>query len=167
VDLASVAFWALAALAIAGGVGLSLTRNVVHGAMFLLVSLVAIAGVFLLLFAEFLALVQVLIYGGAITILLLFALMLTNAPEQMHIRDNSQKPVAALAALAVFVLFAMTAYTTPWKTVEAAYSPTAFLDLGRAIFTDWVVPFELASAILLVALVGAVVIAWPKEGEGQ
>lgn len=157
------AFGALALLALGGGLGLSWTRNVVHGALFLLATLAAIAGIFLLLFAEFLALVQVLIYGGAITILLLFALMLTQAQEQAHVTDNPQRPWAALAAVAAFGVLAFAALATPWVQREGSLEQLSLLRLGEALFTDWVVPFELASAILLVALVGAVVIAWPRE----
>jgi NADH-quinone oxidoreductase subunit J len=136
---------------------------VVHGALFLLATLAAIAGIFLLLFAEFLALVQVLIYGGAITILLLFALMLTQAQEQAHVTDNPQRPWAALAAVAAFGVLAFAALATPWVQGVGSLEQLSLLRLGETLFTDWVVPFELASAILLVALVGAVVIAWPRE----
>ena len=93
-------FILLAVLTLGGGLGVVLTRNVVHAALALLLSLVAVAGVYLVLYAEFLALVQVLIYGGAIIIVLLFAIMLTRGSEYPRISDNRQWPLAALAALA-------------------------------------------------------------------
>ena len=98
--MAWAVFIVLAVLTIGGGVGVVVTRNVVHAALALLVSLIAVAGLYLVLFAEFLALVQVLIYGGAIIIVLLFAIMLTRNSEYPRITDNKQWPLAALAALA-------------------------------------------------------------------
>ena len=79
-------FIILSVLTLGGGLGVVLTRNVVHAALLLLVSLVAVAGLYLILLAEFLALVQVLIYGGAIIIVLLFAIMLTRSAEYPRIR---------------------------------------------------------------------------------
>ena len=98
--MAWLVFILLAVLTIGGALGVVLTRNVVHAALALLVSLVAVAGVYLVLFAEFLALVQVLIYGGAIIIVLLFAIMLTRGSEYPRISDNKQWPLAAIASLA-------------------------------------------------------------------
>ena len=96
-----VAFVFMAALVLGGGLGAVTSRNVAHAALFLLLSLAGVAGVFILLVAEFLALVQVLIYGGAVTIVLLFALMLTRQEEFARVRDNPQRPLAAIAALAL------------------------------------------------------------------
>ena len=96
-----VAFVFMAALVLGGGLGAVTSRNVAHAALFLLLSLGGVAGVFILLVAEFLALVQVLIYGGAVTIVLLFALMLTRQEEFARVRDNPQRPLAAIAALAL------------------------------------------------------------------
>lgn len=151
---------ALAGLTLAGGIGVVTTRNIVYAAVFLLLALVGVAGIFLVLLAEFLALVQFLIYGGAITIVLLFAIMLTRTPEQARIEDNPQKLLAALVALAAFGLFAVVAFFTPWRTEESGQEPMAgFEDLGRALFSDFGVAFEIASLVLLVALVGAVVLS--------
>ncbi len=97
-------FVVLAASTLLGGLGVVLTRNVVHAALFLLMSLVSVAGIYLILFTEFLALVQVLIYGGAIIIVLVFAIMLTRTSEYPHISDNRQWPLAAIAALALGVV---------------------------------------------------------------
>src|ERR687891_2685799 len=97
-------FILLSVLTLAGGLGVVVTRNVVHAALFLLLSLVAVAGVYIILFAEFLALVQVLIYGGAIIIVLLFAIMLTRTSEYPRITDNPQWPLAAVAAISLAVV---------------------------------------------------------------
>jgi NADH:ubiquinone oxidoreductase subunit 6 (subunit J) len=140
-----------------GALGVVATRNVVHAALFLLVSLMAVAGVYLILFAEFLALVQVLIYGGAIIIVLLFAIMLTRAAEYPHISDNRQWPLAIVAAAGVGVVLGA-AFWTRGTTVSTAHSP-AFSDLANSLFTRWAIPFEVASLVLLVALIGAIIIA--------
>ena len=97
-----VLFYLAAALVIGGGLGVVSTRNVVYAALFLLASLMGVAGVYLLVFAEFLALVQVLIYGGAIIIVLLFALMLTRFQEFRGAMENRQWPLGVVAAVAIF-----------------------------------------------------------------
>ncbi len=154
-------FGILAVFTLGGGLGVVVTRNVVHAALFLLVSLVAVAGVYLILFAEFLALVQVLIYGGAIIIVLLFAIMLTRTAEYPHISDNRQWPLAAVAAAAVGVVLGA-AFWVNGVTESAPNSP-AFSDLANSLFTRWAIPFEVASLVLLVALIGAIIIA--RTGE--
>ena len=154
----SEALFVLAAvLALGGGLGVVATRNVVHAALFLLLSLMAVAGIYLLLFAEFLALVQVLIYGGAIVIVLLFAIMLTRSREYPRISDNPQWPLAIVAALA---LFGVLAAALLWKELpETEAQGPGLARLGESLFTTWAVPFEVASLVLLVALVGAIIIA--------
>jgi len=155
-------FMVLAASTLLGGLGVVLTRNVVHAALFLLMSLVSVAGIYLILFTEFLALVQVLIYGGAIIIVLVFAIMLTRTSEYPHISDNRQWPLAAIAALALGAVLASAFWTSP-PTGTAAQSP-AFSELANSLFTRWAIPFEVASLVLLVALIGAIIIA--RTGNG-
>ena len=157
-------FILLAVMTLGGGLGVVLTRNVVHAALALLLSLVAVAGVYLVLYAEFLALVQVLIYGGAIIIVLLFAIMLTRGSEYPRISDNRQWPLAALAALGVLGVLMASFLIDPVENSEAQ-SP-AFTDLANSLFTRWAIPFELESLVLLVALVGAIIIARTETDEG-
>ena len=146
------------------GLGRGLDQKRVHAALALLLSLVAVAGVYLVLYAEFLALVQVLIYGGAIIIVLLFAIMLTRGSEYPRISDNRQWPLAALAALGVLGVLMASFLIDPVENSEAQ-SP-AFTDLANSLFTRWAIPFELASLVLLVALVGAIIIARTEADEG-
>ena len=167
--MTEVLFGLAAFLTLGGGLGMVATRNVVHAALFLLLSLIAVAGIYLLLFAEFLALVQVLIYGGAIIIVLLFAIMLTRSQEYPRISDNPQWPLAIIAGLAMFgVLAAAFLWKgTPDFVVRggepAIVEPEGpgLVKIGNALFTDWAVPFEVASLLLLVALIGAIIIASP------
>ena len=157
-------FILLTVFTLGGALGVVFTRNVVHAALFLLVSLVAVAGVYLILFAEFLALVQVLIYGGAIIIVLLFAIMLTRTGEYPRISDNRQWPLALVAAAGVGVVLGA-AFWSGGVTSSAPHSP-AFSDLANSLFTRWAIPFEVASLVLLVALIGAIIIA-RTGGEGR
>ena len=150
-------FVLLSVLTLGAALGVVLTRNVVHAALLLLVSLVAVAGLYLILFAEFLALVQVLIYGGAIIIVLLFAIMLTRTSEYPRISDNRQWPLAAVAALALLGVLAAAFLAAP-EEATAPQSP-ALAELGNSLFTTWAIPFEIASLVLLVALIGAIIIA--------
>ena len=100
---------------------------------------------------------QVLIYGGAIVIVLLFAIMLTRSQEYPRISDNPQWPLAIVAGLAVFGVLAASFL---WKTPPPSNAEGSTLSkLGESLFTSWAVPFEVASLVLLVALIGAIVIA--------
>ncbi|MBH42910.1 MAG: NADH:ubiquinone oxidoreductase subunit J [Chloroflexi bacterium] len=158
-----VVFLIISVVCVAGGLGVVFSRNVIHATFLLLVSLMGVAGIFLLLLAEFLALVQVLIYGGAITIVVLFVIMLTKSDEFESLVDNSQKPLAFLISIGLFVVMTVAAIAADnGNTVRASLK---FSDLGHSLFTDWAIPFEVASLVLLVALIGAIVIS--KQGEEE
>lgn len=151
-------FIIVAIFTIGGALGVVATRNVVHAALFLLLSLLGAAGAYLLLFAEFLALVQVLIYGGAITIVVLFAVMLTRSSEYPRITDNKQWPLALLTAAALSGVLGAAFLLTP-PEVDAEPQAPVFSELAASLFTKWALPFEIASLVLLVALIGAIIIA--------
>ena len=163
--MAWILFALFGGLTLIGGLGLVVTRNVVHAALFLLLSLSAVAGLYLVLLAEFLALVQVLIYGGAVIIDVLFAIMLTRNSEYPYISDNRQWPLAAITALALAVIFGV----AMWQSAPSATNSNgpAFADLGNSLFTRWAVPFEIASIVLLVALIGALIIARSDSSRGE
>ena len=151
-----VLFYIAGALTLGGALGVVVTKNIVYAAFALLVALMGVAGVFLLAFAEFLALVQVLIYGGAIVIVILFALMLTRIEDFAHLTDNRQWPLAALVAAGIFGLLLAAIVGTSVRTTEDRQG-VGFDTLGDTLFTQWAVPFEVASLVLLVALIGAIV----------
>jgi len=136
-------------------------RNVVHAALYLVATLLGAASMYVLLFAEFVAWVQVLVYVGAIVVLMLFGLMLTRADIGKANFDNDQRVLAAICSAALFGV-------TAWVLVDAfegeeislaRETGTTTEDIGQAIFSSYVLPFEVVSVLLLAALVGAVVIS--------
>ncbi|MGH2692710.1 MAG: NADH-quinone oxidoreductase subunit J family protein [Actinomycetota bacterium] len=138
-------------------------KNVVHAALFLVVSLAMVAGVYLLLAAEFVAWVQVLIYVGAIVVLLLFGLMLTRAPIGREALDNQQRGVSAVVALGVLAGLSVLVWDT-FRGAEidlTAVGRTA--GVGDSLFRSFVMPFEVVSFLLLAALIGAIVLARKEE----
>ena len=162
-SLSLIVFYLLGTICLGGAVGVVVARNVVHASLLLLLSLMGVAGLYLLLLAEFLALVQVLIYGGAITIVILFVIMLTRVQEFRAMTDNPQWPLALVAAMAVFGL--LSASMIEGAPSESTRGSVGFAELGDSLFTQWAVPFEVASLVLLVALIGAIVIAREREAE--
>ncbi len=158
-------FYAVAAVTVAGALGVVLARNVVHSALFLIMALIAVAGVFILLAAEFLAVVQVLIYGGAVTILILFAMMLTRVRDMPAAMDGPQKPFAALAAAAFMGVSILAIVSTDWPGQTDKINVVTLDQIGSTLFTTWAVPFEIASLVLTVALLGAIILARGEEGE--
>ena len=151
-----ILFYIAATLVILGGIGVVITKNIVYAAFSLLVSMIGIAGVFLLAFAEFLALVQILIYGGAVVIVILFALMLTRIEDFRDLSDSRNRPLALLVSLILFAVLVASLIQTPTSTGDRSH--VSMVELGESLFTDWAIPFEVASLVLLVALIGAIVI---------
>jgi NADH-quinone oxidoreductase subunit J len=158
-----VPFLVLAIAALGGAVMVVASRNVVHAAFWLLEVMMAVAGLFMLLSAGFLALVQIMVYAGAVSVLVLFTVMLTLRRREDAVRSLDLKWGAAGIAVAVLaVVVAAIASFTPSLPAAPAATPgvEAF---GVALFTSWALPFEIASVVLLVALVGAV--WWAGGGE--
>lgn len=158
-------FYLIAALAVAGGLGMVLMRSTVYAALFLILTLLAVAGVYILLASEFLALVQVLIYGGAVTVLLLFALMLTRTGDLPETMVGAQWPVGAFASLVLMGLLIAAVGTTNWPGDVGQTAVIPFTAVGDALFQQWAVPFEIASLVLLIALIGAIILAREEESE--
>lgn len=157
-----ILFYVAGALTLAGALVVVISRNIVYAAFGLLASMVGVAGLFLIAFAEFLALAQLLIYGGAVVIVILFALMLTRIEDFESLSDHPQRPIAALVAIAVFGVIAATIAATAAPATERA--GISFAALGISLFTDWAVAFEVASLVLLVALIGAIVMVRSAGG---
>jgi NADH-quinone oxidoreductase subunit J len=155
--------YAFAVLALVGTVSairLVTAKNVVHAALYLVVTLSVVGGVYLLLAAEFVGWVQILIYVGAIVILFLFGLMLTRAPIGREALDNQQRGIAFLIGLGVLAgLVFLIQGAFSWSEPRLRPSVGSTGELGQSLFRQWVLPFEAVSFLLLAALIGAVVLS--------
>lgn len=159
-----VFFYIYAMVALAGAIGLVTLKNLVHAAMCLFATLFAIAALFLLLGSEFLAAMQLFVYGGAITVLVLFVMMLTRAvPEEAGSQRKSVRWLSAAVCLAFFAVVAGTLGTTSWELAAEHAHDTA--SLAEILFSRYVLPFELAGLALTIALIGAVVLAREEPQE--
>ncbi len=160
--------YAFVVLAVVGGVSaisVVLARNVVHAALYLVVTLLSVGGVYLLLGAEFVAWVQILIYVGAIVILFLFGLMLTKAPIGRDMLDNQNRWIGGVVGFGVF-LGLVFLIQDAFKVQDSVANPTFHTttgSVGISMFRDYVLPFEAVSFLLLAALIGAVVLARKDE----
>lgn len=155
-----LAFYILAVLVIGSALMVVILRNIFYSALFLVLCLFSVAGIYVLLEAEFIAAVQVLIYVGAVTILILFAVMLTHQLAGRTIRQVNDQPVAALLiVLSLLVLTLLALSKTAWEVASSSGVSPSATDLGRALMTVYVLPFEVVSVVLLVALIGAIVIS--------
>lgn len=156
-------FYPMALVAIGGALGMILSRNPVHGAMFLVLSFFGIASVYVLLAAELIAALQIIVYAGAIMVLFVFVIMLLNLHE-----DELEKPRFSLgtllgggAALAFWMISFMVFSDLPEQGMPTDL-PEGFgqvAAVGRLIFGQFLLPFESTSVLLLVAMVGAIIVA--------
>jgi NADH-quinone oxidoreductase subunit J len=167
VTVAEVLFYLLAIVAIIASVGVVTVPNIVHAALFLILSLLGVAGFYILLSNEFLALVQILIYAGTVGVLLLFGLMLTRGREQNlpSVPVGAQWPAGLLASMVLLAVLLTAVLDVEWPRDAGEVTLIDINTLGGALFRDWLLPFELVSVVLTVALIGAVVIAHQEEGE--
>ncbi|WP_432980413.1 NADH-quinone oxidoreductase subunit J family protein [Dactylosporangium sp. CA-233914] len=162
--VADVLTLALGAVALGSGLLVVTTRHVVRAGLWLVVALGAVAGLYLVLTAELVAWVQVLVYVGAVVVLLLFAVMLTRAPiGASEDLDRTRWPGALVGAGAGAGLAALFISAFRWTRVPTPEPGTAER-IGAALFRTWVLPFELVSVLLLAALVGAIVVSRPDIG---
>jgi len=162
VTVQEVGFLIVAVLGSVAAVRMVTSNNVIHAALYLVVTLTSVGAAYLLLAAEFLAWVQILIYVGAIVVLLLFSLMLTKAPIGRDTLDNQQRGLAALVGAAVLggLLFLVT-NAFPHDRINPTHTTTA--QIGTSIFHSFVWPFEVVSILLLAALIGAIALARKEE----
>jgi len=155
----TLSFYALAAVTVVSALMVVSLRNIFHAGLFLVLAFVGVAGIYLTLNAAFLAAVQVLVYGGAIAVLMLFAIFLTrNAMTQGNLSGRFQAP-ALLATLLVGVLFSYVLLMANWGSGKGAAEYIAPEQVADALFKEFVFPFELASIMLLVAMIGAIMLA--------
>jgi NADH:ubiquinone oxidoreductase subunit 6 (subunit J) len=192
-----VVFWILSVMAVVGALGVVMVPDLFRAALLLIVVFIAVAGFFVLLSAEFLAVVQVLIYVGAIAILIIFAVMLTRDVQHGNLPNRMQLPAAVLAAL-LFAALVAVAVDTQWEFLPAEQQERVDLvqtsavttltgdvlteagitgpeeqsevqnaGLADLLISDYVLPFEAVSVLLLAALIGALVLVRPNPGTGK
>jgi NADH-quinone oxidoreductase subunit J len=157
-----VIFVILSAVALIGALGVVLSRNLFHAAIFLVLSFVGVAGFYVLLEAEFLAMIQILVYVGAIAILIIFAIMLSRRLMSPDYRaSNEQWLWALVAAVALFAILVIVLIQVDWPVAQAEVPSGTLVELGKALVDpgQYLLVFEVASVLLLVALVGAVIVA--------
>ncbi len=152
-----VAFWVLAATTIACALMVAAVRDLIHAVLFLALTFVGVAGIYIVLSADFVAVVQVLIYAGAVGVLMTFAIMLTPAADRKNSSTQFQAPAAVLSGLVLAVLV-FVAYDTEWAISDRGAFTTTAASLGEAFLKPYVVPFEVASVLLLTAMIGAIVL---------
>lgn len=160
-DFFTITFYAFAAIALASAAIVVFSKNIVHAAFALLFSFFAVAGLYVLLMADFLAITQLLIYVGGILVLLLFGVMLTNRVISVDIKTGTIQtmPAVFLSAALAGMLTGMF-WSTEWKVNSDFVPPDATAPkLGEMLLTSYVLPFEIASVVLLVALLGSAMIA--------
>ena len=192
-----VVFWILTVMAVGGALGVVLVPDLFRAALLLIVVFMAVAGFFVLLSAEFLAVVQVLIYVGAIAILIIFAVMLTRDVQRGNLPNRLQIPAAVFAALLLVALVtvavdtkwdflppeqqervdlvqtsAVTTLTSDVLTESGVTSPEEQAQIRKSgladlLIGDFVLPFEVVSVLLLAALIGALVLVRPNPGTGR
>ncbi len=178
-DLIAIYFYIFAFLAVAGAIGVVALRNILHSALSMVVCLFAIAGFFVLLNAEFLAAVQVIIYVGAIMVLLIFAILLSTQIMRRHIVQTNAYTVPGIIFSALFF------FVTAWVIISTAFVeqdqipwyPVWLQDLPRvldnvtimgwSLMATYTLPFEIASILLLMALISGVILAHRKEDDDQ
>ncbi len=156
----AIAFYVTAITMVVGGVGMVLNRDMIRSAMLLVLVLSGVAAMYVLLSADFLAIAQLLVYVGAIMILMLFAIMLT--PNQLDLPGGSpqaQRVSAAITAFAVGALAVGVVVTHPWSLRATPLNMETAAAIGNLLLTTYVLPFWIASVLLTVGLVGAIVIA--------
>jgi NADH-quinone oxidoreductase subunit J len=155
-----IAFMGLALVAIIGGVLLLNLNKVIHMVVALIFTFVAIAGIYVLLSAEFIAAVQILIYSGAITIIMLFGIMLTRHNDDSEPKTGRlRKFLLFLGVLGFAFAVYIGIYNFNIEQVPTKLHENNTLQIGQALYSKYIIPFELTSVLLLVALVGSIVLA--------
>ncbi len=169
--LAYAAFALYVLLILGGGLAAVAARNLVRALIGLVVTFLGVAGMYLLMASPFLAFMQLLIYVGAICVLIFFAIMLvrnTATGEEMHMPGLGQAAFGGLAALAALALFAPVVILNAGRLSQAGKAvETPLADLGEGLLSYYVVPFELISIVLLVAMAGGVLLAWDRRFRGK
>lgn len=163
--LADFIFYSFALIVILSACVVVFSKNILYSAFALLFTFFGVAGLYVLLSADFLAITQLLIYVGGILVLILFGVMLTNNVISVDIKSDAIQtlPASIIVAILAGTLCGLM-YSTDWlpAKVNISNNISTVSEIGKAFITTWLLPFEIASVVLLVALIGAVMIARKK-----
>lgn len=170
--LSSLVFYLIAGITVVSALGVAFSRNIVYSAFALMGTFMGAAGLFVLLAADFLAVIQVLVYVGGILVLMLFAVMLTHRISDVRVSNRSVGTLPALVLVALIAaVMGKAVLGASWHAVSAAAVQPTTYGIGNTFLTGYLLPFEVASLVLLAALVGAVVLSRkelkPEEGEAE
>ncbi len=157
-----IAFWLLAVLTVGSAVGTAAVRDLIRAVVLLITSFLGVAGLYITLSADFVAVAQVLIYAGAISVLILFAIMLTPQAGRDNAETYFQIPGLLLAGVVTFTI-GIVSLETDWTVVERGGFEETASEIGEALLSKYVLPFEMASVLLLVAMVGSILLVRPEE----
>jgi len=158
--LYDIIFYVFAVLTIVSAGLVVFSKNIVYSAFSLLVTFFSVAGIYVLLNADFIAITQLLIYVGGILVLLLFGVMLTTNVTNVELNSQTLKAIpATIIAAIVAALLVSTVISTKWKVNEAPPLNDTVKGLGELLLTKYLLPFEIASIVLLVAIIGAAFLA--------
>lgn len=158
--LYDIIFYLFATITIVSGIIVVNSKNIVHSAFSLLLTFFGVSGIYVLLGADFLAIVQIMVYVGGILILLLFGVMLTNKITNVEIRSGSIQVIPAVIGLAIFAAILFWIMTsTSWYSVSFEIPWTTSYEIGEVLLSQYVLIFELLGILLLIALIGAASIA--------
>jgi NADH-quinone oxidoreductase subunit J len=161
-SISQVLFYFLSALALGSAIMVVISRNPVHSILWLIITFVSISGHYLLLNAQFLAIVNLIVYAGAIMVLFLFVIMLMNLNAETEPQKNKWMKLAGVVSggcLLLVMVAALKQAEVKGKATELLTGDIGLINnLGKALFTDYVVPFEISSVLFLSAMVGTVVI---------
>jgi NADH:ubiquinone oxidoreductase subunit 6 (subunit J) len=161
-----VAFWLLAALTVGSALGVAAVRDLIRAVVLLITSFLGVAGLYITLSADFVAVAQVLIYAGAISVLILFAIMLTPLASRDNAETFLQVPGLLLAGLVAFTM-GFVSLKTDWSVVERGGFEETAAEIGEALLSKYVLPFELASVLLLVAMLGSILLVRPEGSSAE
>ncbi|MFC2000969.1 NADH-quinone oxidoreductase subunit J [Chloroflexota bacterium] len=158
-----IAFWILAIVGIAAALGVVLLRNVFRAALALVLCFITIAGIYITLSADFLAAVQILVYVGAISVLIILAIMMTRDVQQGSPANKLRIP-AFLVAIVFLIVMIFTVINTPWQIASKAPVEPTTAALAVRLFGEngFILPLEIAAVLLLSAIIGAIVLAREK-----
>jgi NADH-quinone oxidoreductase subunit J len=160
VPITEAVFYLLATFTVISALGVALSNNVMYSAFALMGTLLGVAGTFVLLGADFLGVVQLLVYVGGILVLTLFAVMLTHRIADVRVSNRAVgRPLALVLVGAALAWMVKVATAASWVVKEATVPEPTTRGIGNAFLTDYILPYEIASLVLLVALIGAVVVS--------